>query len=220
MTNATVTPVYEWTIGGSTRSHAYLLPAVLRTLARGTVMGLGQRVFDLGCGNGALAEALHQAGYEVSGVDPSPSGIERANQARPYLDLRPGSDADDLAATFGQFPFVVCMEVVEHVYDPHRLARRIYDLLESGGLAVISTPYHGYLKNLALSAVPGAWDRHWHPLIAGGHIKFWSEATLTKLLRDVGMRAAAIERVGRWLPALAKSMVVTARKEADAEASN
>ena len=28
-----------------------------------------------------------------------------------------------------------------------------------GALAIVSTPYHEYSKNLALSLVPGAWDR-------------------------------------------------------------
>ena len=39
--------------------------------------------------------------------------------------------------------------------------KRVYDLLEPGGLAIISTPYHGYLKNLALAA-SGKLDSSFH----------------------------------------------------------
>jgi hypothetical protein len=102
------------------------------------------------------------------------------------LDLRVGSAYDDLATTFGRWPFVLCLEVVEHVYFPHRLARTLFELCEPRALAIVSTPYHGYWKNLALSLVPGAWDRHHHPLCDHGHIKFWSMGMLRALLLQAG----------------------------------
>jgi 2-polyprenyl-6-hydroxyphenyl methylase/3-demethylubiquinone-9 3-methyltransferase len=112
---------------------------------------------------------------------------------------------------FGRWPFVLCLEVVEHVYFPHRLARTLLELCEPGGRAIVSTPYHGYWKNLALSLVPGAWDRHHHPLSDHGHIKFWSAATLSVLLCQAGFASVRFERVGR-IPALAKSMIAVAER--------
>jgi 2-polyprenyl-6-hydroxyphenyl methylase/3-demethylubiquinone-9 3-methyltransferase len=125
------------------------------------------------------------------------------------LDLRVGSAYDDLATTFGRWPFVLCMEVIEHVYFPHRLARTLFELCDPGALAIVSTPYHGYCKNLALSLVPGAWDRHHHPLSDHGHIKFWSERTLRSLLLQAGFTAVRFKRAGR-IPALAKSLIAVA----------
>jgi 2-polyprenyl-3-methyl-5-hydroxy-6-metoxy-1,4-benzoquinol methylase len=101
---------------------------------------------------------------------------------------------------------VLCLEVIEHVYFPHRLARTLFELCEPGALAIVSTPYHGYWKNLALSLLPGAWDRHHHPLSDHGHIKFWSERTLRTLLLQAGFTRVRFRRLGR-IPALAKSMI-------------
>lgn len=42
-------------------------------------------MLDLGCGNGALAEQLHQWGYQVEGLEPSPSGIAACRQRCPSL---------------------------------------------------------------------------------------------------------------------------------------
>jgi 2-polyprenyl-6-hydroxyphenyl methylase/3-demethylubiquinone-9 3-methyltransferase len=72
-------------------------------------------------------------------------------------------------------------------------------------MAIISTPYHGYLKNVAV-AVAGKWDTHHSPLWEGGHVKFWSRATLRTLFQEAGLREAAFYRVGRLAP-FAKSMV-------------
>jgi 2-polyprenyl-3-methyl-5-hydroxy-6-metoxy-1,4-benzoquinol methylase len=198
---------YRWQSAEPTCAHAYLWPALRRILAEGTAEGRAKRVFDLGCGNGATARALAAEGWEVAGVDPSPEGVAHARASG--LDLRIGSAYDDLAIEFGRWPFVLCLEVVEHVYFPHRLARTLFELCDPGALAIVSTPYHGYWKNLALSLVPGAWDRHHHPLTDHGHIKFWSERTLGALLLQAGFAAVGFHRLGR-IPALAKSMIAVA----------
>jgi len=74
---------------------------------------------------------------------------------------------------------------------------------------VISTPYHGYIKNLALS-VFDKWDSHHTPLWHGGHIKFWSRKTLTQLLEDNGFKVIGFSGVGR-IPYLWKSMILIAK---------
>jgi SAM-dependent methyltransferase len=198
---------YQWTSAEPTCAHDYLMPAVRRITAAGFAAGRARRVFDLGCGNGATARALAAEGWEVAGVDPSEEGIAHARTSG--LDLQLGSAYDDLAGSFGQWPFVLCLEVVEHVYFPHRLARTLFELCEPRGLAIVSTPYHGYWKNLSLSLVPGAWDRHHHPLSDHGHIKFWSIPTLRALLSTAGFQQISFMRVGRMGP-MAKAMIAIA----------
>ncbi len=190
------------------RSHtvAYLLPTVLEVLTPHTV----SRLFELGCGNGSMANLLRQRGFEVVGVDPSPQGIAQANLNYPEIRLAVGSSEEDLAARFGHFPAVLSLEVVEHVFAPREFAKRVYDLLEPGGIAIISTPYHGYLKNLAL-ALTGKMDAHFTALWDYGHIKFWSVKTLSALLSEAGFQDLQFHRVGR-VPVLAKSMIAVARK--------
>lgn len=76
-----------------------------------------------------------------------------------------------------------------------------FSLLEPGGTAIVTTPYQGYVKNLA-TTIPGKLDTHFTD---HGHIKFWSMRTLT------GFQSISFERVGR-IPSLAKSMIAIARK--------
>ncbi|MGO7969096.1 hypothetical protein ACC720_37890, partial [Rhizobium ruizarguesonis] len=46
-----------------------------------------------------------------------------------------------------------------YVYDPKAFSTTSYDLVKPGGIAVVSTPFHGYWKNLALD-VSGKMDDH------------------------------------------------------------
>lgn len=105
---------------------------------------------------------------------------------------------------------VVSLEVVEHLYDPRCDARRMFDLVRPGGVIILSTPYQGYLKNVALP-LTGRMDDHFTALWDGGNIKFWSVKTLTTLLVEAGFTNFSFQFAGRF-PALAKSMIVTARR--------
>jgi 2-polyprenyl-6-hydroxyphenyl methylase/3-demethylubiquinone-9 3-methyltransferase len=189
-------------------SHGYLLPAVLKLLDEHSGEKT-KRVFEVGCGNGSVAQQLSQRGYDVTGVDPSIEGINQAHAAYPHLKLQRGSAYDNLAARYGTFPFVLSLEVVEHLYSPRDYAKNMYALLEPGGLAIISTPYHGYIKNLIM-ALTGTLDRHFTSLWDHGHIKFWSKKTLSILLREAGFTHIEFLRVGR-IPVLAKSMIAVAK---------
>ncbi|HLF97417.1 MAG TPA: class I SAM-dependent methyltransferase [Methylococcaceae bacterium] len=198
---------YKYANAQLNASHSYLLPVLKNILHSRDSTG---RLFELGCGNGSIASQINQMGFDVTGVDPSDEGIAHARMQYPHLKLFQGSAYDDLAETFGRFPVVVSLEVVEHVYFPRKYARTIGNLLEPGGFAIISTPYHGYWKNLAL-AITGKMDAHFTALWDGGHIKFWSVKTLTELLSEAGLEVVRVERVGR-IPPLAKSMIVLAKK--------
>lgn len=167
-------------------------------------------MFDLGCGNGSVAWSLTQEGYSARGVDPSIEGISQAKQNYTSLELETGSAYDDLVSRYGQFPVVISLEVVEHVYAPRDYSSTLFSLLEPGGVAIISTPYHGYWKNLAL-AITGKIDSHFTALWDHGHIKFWSVKTLTTLLKEAGFTDIRFKRCGR-VPFLAKSMVAIARR--------
>jgi len=99
------------------------------------------------------------------------------------------------------------VEVIEHLLLPRRLVEAALSALRPGGLVVLTTPYHGYLKNLAL-ALSNGFDAHWHPLRDFGHVKFFSRHTLLALLEEYGLRALRFSTAGR-VPLLAKSMIVS-----------
>ena len=193
------------------QSHQFLFPIVTRILKR---IAPPARILELGCGNGSTSDKLAQMGYQVIGVDPSRQGIAIARAQFPNCHFEIGSAYDDLAARFGTFDAVISLEVVEHVFYPRKYAMTLKSLLRTGSVGIVSTPYHGYLKNLTL-ALLGGWNSHLSPLWDYGHIKFWSRSSLARLFAEVNLSEVGFYRVGR-IPPLARSMImVVQRKEND-----
>lgn len=189
-------------------AHSYLFSPLKAMLGRprGSIL-------DLGCGNGAIAHALTKEGYDVYGVDASVSGITIANGVMPgrffVLDIASGKLPIELASK--RFDVVISTEVIEHLYDPRGFVSFARSVLVNavGGELILSTPYHGYLKNLVL-AVAGKLDNHYCALWDGGHIKFFSRKTLEQLVQEQGFEVTDFTGAGR-LPFLWKSMLVKAR---------
>ena len=88
-----------------------------------------------------------------------------------------------------------------------------FRLLKPSGHFIVSTPYHGYVKNVVL-ALGGKLDNHFTALWDGGHIKFWSRQTLSGLLTEKGFADLRFVGTGR-VPYVWKSMILVARKPPD-----
>ena len=206
----------EWRFGSAEAPYSsdYVTPRVV-ALCRAAG---ARRVLDLGCGNGVLCDELKRAGFDVMGCDPSVSGIREAQAAFPgirFQTLSVDDPPESLAG--GPFDAVVATEVIEHLYLPRHLPRFARAVLRPGGSLIVSTPYHGYWKNLLL-ALSGKWDFHHHPWLDGGHVKFWSRATLSALLAEEGFVVNEFHGAGRFAP-IWRSMILVARKPGKHDAS-
>lgn len=146
-------------------------------------------------------------------MEPDQEGVSIAREHHPsvsFYQLGVDDDPATITQLEGHFDVVISTEVIEHLYSPHLLPRFAWNCLKPGGLFIVSTPYHGYLKNLALS-LAGKWDHHHTALWHGGHIKFWSRDSLTRLLVREGFVSEQFVGAGR-LPWLWKSMILAMRK--------
>ena len=198
-------PEFVWNAPDCSEAHQYLAPATIRLLRESGA----RTVLDLGCGNGAFTALLQGAGFEVTGCDLSASGIALAHLQFPDIPFFQQDLSQPLPEHHaGQYDAVVSMEVIEHLLLPRILVSNALAAMRPGGLFVLSTPFHGYWKNLAL-AIVNKFDDHWHPLRDFGHVKFFSKKTLLCLFREYGLRVQQFLPVGR-LSLVARSMIVAA----------
>ena len=199
---------YDWTEERGKEAHSYLYSDLKYLLG-----SKDSAILDVGCGNGLMANQLIKEGFDVYGTDGAASGIQIANKVNPDRFYVQDLSSLDLPQELQNKSFntIVSTEVIEHLYDPRRYVDFCKKILMEGGGGeiIISTPYHGYLKNLIISAT-GKMDTHFTVLWDGGHIKFWSRKTLTQLLEEFGFEIIVFRGSGRF-PFLWKSMFIKAR---------
>lgn len=199
---STQVPKFGWTSGGAEQSHAYLVPATIRLLQKYEVKSM----LDIGTGNGSNIPYWQSAEIKVAAMEPDVEGFNFAKQYE-SADVRQFGVGDPIPSEWkNAFDAVVSLEVVEHLFNPIQLVESSQQTLKKGGIVIVSTPYHGYWKNLAL-ALANKWDHHHHPTKTGGHIKFWTKRSLSDLFTEGGFKQLSFEGVGR-VPYLWKSMIM------------
>jgi 2-polyprenyl-6-hydroxyphenyl methylase/3-demethylubiquinone-9 3-methyltransferase len=165
-----------------------------RLLGRALAEARAQSVLDAGAGAGDLVAALRADGRDAVGMDISPAAVGLARARHP--------DATFLVHSVEEVPWpvedgsldcVVAFEVIEHLLRPRRLLEGAARALRPGGHVALTTPYHGPVKNLALTAL--AFDRHF--AVEGDHVRFFSDAALRRLLRETGFEPVRLEHFGR-----------------------
>ena len=198
---------YGYTNNEPSHTFFYLQEALFTMLDKNS----NHCILDLGCGNGHLVSYLIKQGYNAYGTDASENGIAIAKREHPDRFFVQDLSTGKLPAELQKLPFdtIISTEVIEHLYDPEKFIDFCKQALQPNGEIIISTPYHGYWKNLALT-IFDKWDSHHSPAWLGGHIKFWSRKTLSRLLTDKGFSIVAFKGCSR-MPYFWKSMVIKAK---------
>lgn len=109
---------------------------------RGTFLkkyvGQGKKVLDIGCRDGALTKFYAQ-GNDVTGMDIDSSALVRASESLGIKTIH--SDLNDIWALEETFDIVVACEIIEHVYYPEKVLKKIYEALKPGGILLGSIPH-------------------------------------------------------------------------------
>lgn len=111
----------------------------------------GERILDVGCGDGALTQKLVAAGAAVVGIDSSPEMVAAARKLG--LDARV-ADVRELGFA-SEFDAVFSNAVLHWVREPERAARSMRAALKPGGRLVAEFGGHGNIAAIvtALRAV-------------------------------------------------------------------
>ena len=215
MENTKVSSEYQYSSSQLDHTYNYLTTPLLSMLPPPVSTSNADkkiRILDLGCGNGSFSNILDRLGYDVVGVEESDSGIAIAREYYPDCQFINASIYDLPYDELGSnFDVVISVEVIEHLFDPKQLIKAAKKCVKPGGTIVLTTPYHGYWKNLIL-ALFGKMDSHFTVLWDVGHIKFFSVPSLTQLLDTEGLTDIRFQFAGRF-PYLWKSMLCTCKIE-------
>lgn len=116
----------------------------------------GAQVLDLGCAGGFMAEALHDRGGSVTGIDPAAEAIAAAvaHASAEGRDIRYDVGVgEDLPYADAQFDAVVCVDVLEHVADLPKVASEVARVLKPGGMFLFDTINRNPISRFAVVTV-------------------------------------------------------------------
>lgn len=126
------------------------------------------RTIDVGCNDGALLEALSQAGYtDLVGVEPNRAAAAHARALghQVHVGFLTASLADRLVVEQGKFDTVFLRHVVEHVGDLDEFFDAVRRLLREDGLLVVELPEVEEALSLGSPAI--FWEEHLSYFTAG-----------------------------------------------------
>jgi SAM-dependent methyltransferase len=178
----------------------------------GHLLKPGTKVLDVGCGRGEFAGFFAASGAHAEGTDISENCINFARTKHPNCAFHACAVENLLPARKGEFDLAFSSEVIEHLFDVGTYLHAINHLLKPGGTFVLTTPYHGLVKNVLIDLTNYA--KHYDPL--GQHIRFFDRANLGNCLRLFGFEPIVWTGYGRPWP-LWKSFFVVSRKTHDAQ---
>lgn len=170
-----------------------------------------QNILDAGCGSGFFTEAIHGGGYRGVGIDISMVAIAEAKKRYPGIEFFCNPLDSQWPFEDKTFDAIFSTEVIEHVLDTYKMISEMNRVLKVKGVLILTTPYHGLLKNLMI--VLFRFDRHFNN-IEGGHIRFFTKTFLTAFLQKFGFDVMETKYIGRIRP-VSKSIYIVARKTRD-----
>ena len=157
----------------------------------------GGRLLDVGCSIGLFLKLAEERGWRGR-------GIEFSDRARAYARDELGLDVidvplEDAGYEDGSFDVVALNSVIEHVNAPRRMLAEIRRVLAPGGALYIITPNVDSLACRVLHERAATFDGR-------NHLVYFSAATLTRLLGEVGFevdhlttRVASLQPILEWL---------------------
>lgn len=169
-----------------------------------------KRILDVGCGNGFVAEQVRKQRYETIGMDVSKKAIETALSTYPEIQFVEGECDTRWLFEDETFDAIYTFEVIEHVLDTYTMLAEMNRTLKPGGVLVLTTPFHGLIKNLFL--VTFNFDKHFCN-IQDGHIRFFTNKHLKRLLGEFGFEVFEQRCYGRVWP-VSMQTYLSARKVA------
>ncbi|RLP88679.1 glycosyltransferase [Geobacillus stearothermophilus] len=172
-------------INAENNSHAMILRMV----------GKNKKVLELGCATGYMTNILtNLLGCEVSCVEYDAVAAEKA---RRYSNNVIVGDLNnfDFSQHFqkGEFDVIIFADVLEHLYDPLDVLKRVKPYLSANGEILVSIPNIAHCSVIA-ELLQGRFPYKELGLLDNTHIRFFTRSGVIKLFQDAGLTIKEMNR--------------------------
>ena len=165
------------------------------------------KVLDASCASGGFVRFFKSLMLGVVAIDIAFDATRRTRRSVPGASVAVASAEEGLPFRNESFDVVWFGETLAALFDGHNALSEFNRVLKPNGLLVLTTPYHGRLKNLAI-ALHG-FEKHYYP--DNYRIRFYNKKSLEVALIWSGFAPRYWKGVGGFWP-LWQSLFVIAEK--------
>ncbi len=159
---------------------------------------------DIGCGSGALSEAVRKKGYTVWGIE---TNTDAAQKAAGRIDRVIKADCTDFESikkelAGSSFDIIIFSDVLEHLYDPFYVLKEYSRFLRQGGRLLISVPNMA-VWTVRLNLLFGRFKYANTGIMDRTHIRFFTFKSARQLVNAAGYAITKTD----YTPFLIRSML-------------
>lgn len=167
---------------------------------------IGLTVLDVGCSGGGNLMHIKQnnATARLYGIELNP---HMAKVAANYGDVY----AEDLEKLNhpewqGKFDYIICGDILEHLYNPWRVVKNLVELLKNGGKLIVSIPNINY-AGIMFNMLQGNWRYENAGILDRTHLRFFTRATATDMLQDSGLQVVELSSTNIKMTEIVRNFV-------------
>lgn len=145
-----------------------------------------KKILEVGCATGYMGEKLRKQGNYVVGLDISKKDVQKAKKVLDQvfvIDL----ESERLPNMGTNFDLILVAEVVEHLFEPELVIKKLMTVLKPNGQILISTPNFLHLYN-RYKMLCGKFEYVEETVINKSHVHFFTYPTLKKSLNSLGLK--------------------------------
>ena len=152
---------------------------------------VNQRVLDVGCGGGILADSMARKGAKVVGIDLATKALRVAQlhaleTSTPNIQYHEVSVEQLAQEQPASFDVVTCLEMLEHVPHPESVVRACANLVKPGGMVFFST-LNRNAKAYLLAVVGAEYVLRMLPRGTHEYARFIKPSELSRMARTAGL---------------------------------
>jgi glycosyltransferase involved in cell wall biosynthesis len=165
-----------------------------------------RRVLDVGCGAGTFGAALKKSRdlEEFVGIEIMEAAYLKAEKV---LDRVLLGNIEDMELPFeeGYFDCIILADILEHLYDPLKVLKKLRPLLTPQGQIVMSIPNVRYYNVVDMLAA-GAWTYEHAGILDSTHLRFYTRVEIERLLKDAGLEVGILRPLSLQNPDICPRM--------------
>ncbi len=162
------------------------------------VLGTKGKMLEIGCGRGELLVGALNRGWSVYGIEMTGGFAEVARRKGIDIECSSVEQSKSLDQTYD---VILLAAILEHLYDPIAILKKVHAALRPGGLVFIDVPNELSLTmrigNCYMRVRGRDWTVNLSPTFSPFHVVGFSPKSLAAILNSTGFRVLHLD-VERW----------------------